>query len=37
MDRANAEKENMGLNTWRNAPKGKISLTLFYNLMNMNY
>ncbi|TCO72157.1 virulence RhuM family protein [Marinisporobacter balticus] len=24
MDRANAEKENMGLTTWRNAPKGKI-------------
>lgn len=24
MDRANAGKENMGLTTWRNAPKGKI-------------
>ncbi len=24
MDRADAEKENMGLTTWRNAPKGKI-------------
>lgn len=24
IDRANAEKENMGLTTWRNAPKGKI-------------
>lgn len=24
VDRANAEKENMGLTTWRNAPKGKI-------------
>jgi hypothetical protein len=24
MDRANSEKENMGLTTWRNAPKGKI-------------
>nr|WP_279222059.1 RhuM family protein [Clostridium rectalis] len=24
MDRENAEKENMGLTTWRNAPKGKI-------------
>lgn len=24
MDRANAEKENMGLTTWRNTPKGKI-------------
>ena len=24
MNRANAEKENMGLTTWRNAPKGKI-------------
>ncbi|MEA4826367.1 MAG: RhuM family protein, partial [Clostridium sp.] len=24
MDRASAEKENMGLATWRNAPKGKI-------------
>ena len=24
MDRAKAEKENMGLTTWRNAPKGKI-------------
>jgi len=24
MDRANAEQENMGLTTWRNAPKGKI-------------
>lgn len=24
MDRASAEKENMGLNSWKNAPKGKI-------------
>ncbi len=24
IDRANSEKENMGLTTWRNAPKGKI-------------
>lgn len=24
IDRVNAEKENMGLTTWRNAPKGKI-------------
>ena len=24
IDRANAEKENMGLTSWRNAPKGKI-------------
>ena len=24
IERANAEKENMGLTTWRNAPKGKI-------------
>ena len=24
VDRANAEKENMGLTTWRNAPEGKI-------------
>ena len=24
LDRANAENENMGLTTWRNAPKGKI-------------
>ena len=24
MDRANSEKENMGLTSWRNAPKGKM-------------
>lgn len=24
MDRANAEKQNMGLSTWKNVPKGKI-------------
>jgi len=24
MDRANSEKENMGLTTWKNSPKGKI-------------
>ncbi|HEY5510721.1 MAG TPA: RhuM family protein [Prolixibacteraceae bacterium] len=27
LDRANAEKEHMGLNTWKNAPEGKIIKT----------